>query len=102
MMVDKDKHTARVTDWYNGEYMSVPLMLELLCSQIDVIDEFNKHEFVKVHCECVSIITHANADTAGAAYIHGKWYPKSQLRCDPDYNIYVSAWLYDRISREDR
>jgi len=30
--------------------------------------------------------------------INGEWYPISHLATDPDGNLYVSEWLYGRIT----
>jgi len=65
---------------------------EELINELDVIDQFDLENFTELKVGFA-----VGAITPKAALISGDWFPKSQLRTDPDGNLWVSNWLYNKI-----
>lgn len=55
---------------------------------LDVITELDREDYTEIQKE-VEIENH----TKKAILINGKWYPKSQMRTDFEYGIYIKNWL---------
>lgn len=58
---------------------------------LDVLTEFDKDDFEILHEQDFTM------ETLNAVLYHGRWVPKSQLRCDFDNNIYIAKWLAAKL-----
>jgi len=63
-----------------------------LINELDVLDQFDLENYTMLGHEY-----DVRAISLKAALLGEVWFPKSQLRTDPDGNIYVSNWLYEQI-----
>ena len=70
-------------------------MIDKLLNDIDVLSEFDREYYQRLHYIKIEAISQQGNDE-GAALIDNRWIPKSQLRSDFDKNIYVSLWYYGR------
>lgn len=62
---------------------------EELVNELYVVDQWSIEKFVKLH-------GNAEVITKKAVLIRGHWIPRSLMATDPDGNLYVQTWFYDK------
>jgi len=71
-------------------------VLDKLSNDLDVISEYDKENYQRLHYTKIEAISKQGTDE-GAALIDGRWIPKSQMKCDFEGNIYVTLWMYSKL-----
>ena len=71
-------------------------MIDKLIDDLNVISEYDKENYQKLHYMKIEQVSKPGTDE-GAALIDGRWIPKSQMLCDFDNNLYVANWLYAKL-----
>ena len=62
-----------------------------LIDELDVLDQYTKDDFQLLDYDDVEMVTDK------AVLIDGVWVPKSQMRTDPDGELYVIHWLFSKV-----
>jgi len=71
---------------------------EQLLEEIRLLDIATRDYFKVIMLDSVQAVSDKAALLNISSYteIFSEWFPKSQMACDSDGNIYVARWLYEK------
>lgn len=71
-------------------------LIDKLLDDLDVISQLDIDQYQRLEFEKIQAISKQGTPN-GAVKIDDIWYPKSQLRTDPDGNVWVSHWFLSKF-----